>query len=219
MAALIVAESIARSEVDVLRSIARAASNATTELAGLRQMVDAVMNLPDLNGLKIQDGKVLEMFGPFDRRNIQKGHHSHTEFVEVKANGRDWGRLALDVNVNAVNSRGQFFGQQLALLLNRLELVRELNLRRAQAQRLSERIETRKILHRASGLVARKRGISTLEALQILVQQARRERRRLNQVAEMVLLGYEVPVKYKPVGGRLISPVKCPACSRTTRRL
>jgi urease accessory protein UreF len=106
-------------------------------------------------------------------------------------------------SVTDVESFARFLGQQLALLLNRLDLIRERDMRRAQAKRMSERLEARKNLHRASGLVAKTRGISNQQALRLLVSHARKSRRSLNCMAETVLLGYEAPLTRRPMLRRL----------------
>jgi hypothetical protein len=181
-------------EVEVLQTIGQIANTATSEVTGLREMLDAMLCLPGVDGVKIEDGALLAISGQFARPQ-RKGHAT---LVNVSANGRFWGRLRLSGD-DAIESSGRFLGQQLALLLNRLELMRERDVRRAQAKRLSERLEARKNLHRASGLVAKTRGVPNQQALQILVRHARKTRRTLNRVAETVLLGYEAPLSRRPV--------------------
>ena len=161
-------------------------------------MLDAMLSLPGVDGVKIEDGALLAIAGPFAGPGAANRRKSHATLVNVKANGRSWGRLRLSGD-DAIEGSGRFLGQQLALLLNRLDLMRERDVRRAQARRLSERIEVRKNLHRASGLVAKTRGVPNQQALQILVHHARKARRTLNRVAETVLLGYEAPLTRRPI--------------------
>jgi len=180
-------------EIEVLGTIGRIANTATSATAGFREMVDAALCLPGVDNVKIEDGALLAIVG----QSAWPQRKGHATLANVNANGRSWGRLRLRGD-DAIEGRGRFLGQQLALLLNRLDLARERDVRRTQARRLSEKLEARKNLHRASGLVAKTRSIPNQQALQILVHHARRTRRTLNRVAETVLLGYEAPLTRHP---------------------
>jgi hypothetical protein len=186
-------------EPETLQEIGRIAHTAVDPLKGLQAIAEAALRIPGVRGLKVEDGPLLTAFGP-----IASGSHgtSHTTSVTVEANGRSWGQLRLTTTGEA-RSFADFLGQQVALLLNRLDLIRRHDALRAQAKRLSARLETRKNLHRAGGLVARARGISDRAALQLLVTHARKSRRSLNRIAEAVLLGYEAPLTRRPALRRL----------------
>jgi hypothetical protein len=178
-------------EAEALQEIGRIAHTAISAPKGLQAIAEAALWVPGVHSVKIEDG------APLTARN-----KSHTTLVTIEANGRSWGRLRLTTTGEAPRS-ASFLAQQVALLFDRLDLIRRHDVLRAQAKRLSERLETRKNLHRAAGLVARARGVSDRAALQILVAHARTSRRSLNRVAETVLLGYEAPLTRRPALRRL----------------
>jgi hypothetical protein len=178
-------------EPEALQEIGRIAHTAVSASKGLQAIAEAALWIPGVHSVKVEDGAPLTA-----------GNKSHTTLVTIEANGRSWGRLRLTTNGEAPRS-ASFLAQQVALLFNRLDLIRRHQVLRAQAKRLSERLETRKNLHRAAGLVARARGVSDRAALQLLVGHARASRHSLNRVAETVLLGYEAPLTRRPALRRL----------------
>lgn len=179
------------SEPEALQEIGRIAHTAGSAPKGLQAIAEAALWIPGIHRVKLDDGAPLTA-----------SNKSRTTLVTIEANGRSWGQLRLTTTGEAPRS-ASFLGQQVALLFNRLELIRRHDALRAQAKRLSERLETRKNLHRAAGLVARARGVSDRAALQILIGHARTSRRSLNRVAETVLLGYEAPLTRRPALRRL----------------
>jgi ANTAR domain len=179
------------SELEALQQIGRIAQTAVSAPKGLHAIAEAALWIPGVLSVNVEEGV------PLTARN-----NSHTTLVTIEANGRSWGRLLLTTTGDAPRS-ASFLAQQVALLFNRLDLIRRRDALRAQAKRLSERLETRKNLHRAAGLVARARGVSDHAALRILVSHARKSRRSLNRVAETVLLGYEAPLTRRPALRRL----------------
>ncbi len=203
-------------EADLLCLIGRIATEANSAAGGFREIVDSALIFPGVYSLKIEGGELFRLFGQFVSSGVVKTSHSHTVSADVEANGRAWGQLALEIDsapklAEVAERFGRFIGQQLALLLNRVDLVRECGVRRTQAKRLSEKLEARKNLHRASGSVARTRGVSNQHALQLLVRHARKAKRTLNSVAETVLLGYEAPFKQRPTLRRLAPGERTPS--------
>jgi len=189
-------------EPEALQEIGRIAHTAVSALKGLQAIAETALWIPGVHTVKVEDGALLAAFGPLAWPAGGSRSTSLTALVTVEANGRSWGRLRLAAT-EEMRSFTVFLGQQTALLLNRLDLIRRHDTLRAQAKRLSERLETRKNLHRAAGLVARARGVSDRAALQLLVNHARKSRRSLNRVAETVLLGYEAPLTRRPALRRL----------------
>jgi hypothetical protein len=189
-------------ETEVSQEIGRIVHAAVSLPSGLQAIAEAALWIPGIYTVKIEDGALLTAFGALTWPAGGGRGKTHTTLVTVAANGRSWGRLRL-MTTGESRDFPAFLGQQIALLLNRLDLIRRHDTLRAQAKRLSERLETRKNLHRAGGLVARARRISDRAALQLLVTHARKSRRSLNRIAEAVLLGYEAPLTRRPALRRL----------------
>jgi hypothetical protein len=207
MSALLQYESFYRrldrlTDLEATREIGRIAQTAANETDGLEALAATVLDVTGMHDMKIEDGALVEIFGAraWPARAACAG--ARAILVPVQANGFLWGHLHLTVDPHA-GSLARFLGEQLALLLHRLYLIRQREIHLAQLKRLSQRLETRKKIHRAGGLVARARGVSNRQALQILVHHARKSRRTLDHVAETVILGYEAPLGRRPTLRRL----------------
>jgi ANTAR domain len=212
MSALLQYESFYRrfdrlTDLEATREISRIVHTATTGTEGLEALAASVLGVAGIQDMKIEDGALLAIFGARAWPAHAACPGAPAILALAEANGFHWGRLRLTVDPSArpeaARSLARFLGQQLALLLNRLDLIRQREIHLAQLRRLSQRLATRKKLHRASGLVARARGVSNHQALQILVHHARKSRRTLDRVAETVILGYEAPLGRRPTLRRL----------------
>ncbi len=119
----------------------------------------------------------------------------------IMADSRDWGRLRIlfEPRIRSLECPlrfARFAGQQIAIMLNRLDLFRRRQALLAGIDRLRERLEARKSVARASGIVAASRGISQREALSFLLAYARDWRRTPGQIASAIILGQDVSFQY-----------------------
>jgi len=85
----------------------------------------------------------------------------------------------------------RFLAQQAALLLNRLDLLASHNSHLTRIARLQRRLEMRKIVQRAKGILAEMQGIPEDDALALFFRYAHQSRRRLQPLAEAIVLNDE----------------------------
>jgi len=95
--------------------------------------------------------------------------------------------------------------QHTALMLNRLDIsARHEAIRRAMS-RLEQRLETRKAVSRASGILANMHHLPHEQGLAILLRQARTSRRPLLPLARAIILGQQTG-HLQPVSLRRLGP-------------
>lgn len=128
----------------------------------------------------------------FDRIGYTPVDPSASAVAPIEAGRGTWGNLRihfevrLEIGASPVRF-AKFVGQQIASLLDRLTLRREHDSFIRQISVLRRRIETRKTLARASGLLARRDRISQGQALALIVKIARRNRRALLLMAQSLI--------------------------------
>jgi hypothetical protein len=194
----------ASSEAEALRAIGRSACSAENLECGFEAISAAVLHIDGMRGVH------LELSGT---QAMEKGAFpvsgSTAYAVEtVRANGLTWGTLRIHFDPTRTKVQTplrftRFVGQQIALLLDRLSLLNEIETHRRRLARLERSLATRKAVHRARGQLAQARGVSDLEALLIMKRHARRSGRTLLQLAETLILGFETPCLQLPVLRRL----------------
>jgi len=192
----------------LLAQIGLIANTAKNELSGFRDMIALALSAPGVRRITV-DARLITLVAqsPVARGLNRRFSNTQSIWASIEANGRSWGRVNVATDEYSELSwqpEGlvSFLGQQLALLLNRLDLVRERENRVAQKDRLAKRLKARKDVNRAGGLVASERGISQHQALQDLVRQARTSRETLSQLAETVVLRHKAKQRRLPVQRR-----------------
>jgi signal transduction protein with GAF and PtsI domain len=63
---------------------------------------------------------------------------------------------------------------------------------------LADQLQTRKVVERAKGILQRELGLSEEESYLALQQQSRQKRKAMREIAEAIILGYEVRVNSRP---------------------
>ncbi|MBV8071831.1 MAG: ANTAR domain-containing protein [Acidobacteriaceae bacterium] len=192
------------SESEVLRDIGRIAWSAPRIEHGLEEIASAVFRLPGMHVLELH----VETMPVFTKAAYGACRTSGSAVEAVQANGLTWGtlRIYFDPALAQVETPlrfTRFVAQQIALLLDRLSLLREIEMQHRRLAHLKRRLETRKAVHRAAGVLAQARDIPDADALRIIIQEARRSRRTLLHLAQALILGFEAPGFHKPVLRRL----------------
>ena len=90
-------------------------------------------------------------------------------------------------------------------MLNRLELLGRNQMASAAVQRLQERLDTRKALSRAAGILAETKQLHYEQAVLLLLKQVREERRSPLQLANDIINGGETR-RFTPVSWRRLQP-------------
>jgi hypothetical protein len=184
------------SEQEAIITISRFALTAVDAASGLESLANVALRLKGLHGVAItlQSGHGPEVF---EWHDSQEPAPRGSATALIAANSHEWGRLRIlfEPRIQSVECPLRFarvLAQHVALLLNRLELVilnRRIN---SAICRLQKRLETRKAVSRATGILAQARGLSQPRALLLLLHQARSSRRSLLQLARTVILSQEV---------------------------
>jgi len=183
------------SEQEAISTMGRFALAASDAASGLESLANVALRLQGLHGVEItlQSAKDSETFEWHDSKGAAP-RGSATGLVA--ANARQWGRLRIffEPQIKSVECPLRFarvLAQHTALMLNRLEIATRNEAVGAAKRRLEKRLETRKAVSRAAGILASMQDLSHEEALVILLQQARTSRRPLLAVARAVILGQQ----------------------------
>jgi ANTAR domain-containing protein len=184
------------SEPEAIRTVGRLAVTAVDAYSGLEAIAEAVLRVKGMRKLHITPELPLSAEESFEWSASEGLAPCGSAMASLTANGQTWGRLRIffEPRVHSVESPLRFarlLAQQSALMLNRLDLLRLRATYLASIERVQERVEMRKTVHRAKGILARSRAISEEEALLSLFRYARETRRPLSQVAEAVILGHK----------------------------
>lgn len=198
------------SEQEAIKTIGRLALAAVDAAGGLEALASVALRLRGLHGVEVSlrsgRGRV-EVFEWHDS-NAAAPRGSATGLIA--ANSREWGRLRVlfEPCIGSVECPLRFarvLAQQMALMLNRLELVASKDAASAAVRRLQERLDTRKAVSRAAGLLARSKGLSDEQGLLLLLKKARASKRRLLPFARTVILSAETG-HLRPVSLRRLGP-------------
>lgn len=126
------------------------------------------------------------------------GHAAPAAVVtaHVAANGTTWGSLAAKCSSEEPSSRlvAELLAQQLALALNRIREEAASRALNDELRLLSDEVQTRKVLHRARGVVARWYGISEKSAEVRIRALGRTSGRSVQAVAHAVIEAETLPV-------------------------
>ena len=205
------------SEQEAIATMGRLALSAPDAAGGLESLASVALRLSGLHGVEM---------------TIDTGHHQPQVFEWhdskapaprgaatglIVAQARDWGRLRIlfEPRIKSVECPlrlARVLAQQAALMLNRLELEARKQAAHAAVRRLQERIDTRKAVSRAAGILARLNQLSDEQALLLLMYQARRSKRALLAVARTIILGEETG-HLQPIKLRRLAPQEFTASS------
>ena len=97
-------------------------------------------------------------------------------------------------------------------MLNRLELLGHHRIASAAVRRLQERLDTRKAVSRAAGILAQTNQLTYQRALSLLLEQALEKRRSPLQLAHTIILGYET-CNFPAVSLRRLQPEELTAAA------
>jgi hypothetical protein len=184
------------SEQEAVTTIGRLALAAVDAASGLEALAGVALRLGGLHGVEIS------LHAGQDEVEVLEWHDSKAPAPRgsatglIAANSREWGRLRIlfEPRMKSVECPLRFarvLAQQAALMLNRLELLAYKEAAGAAVRRLQERLDRRKAVNRAAGILARSRSVSDEEALLLLLRHAREAKRPLLPLARTIILGEE----------------------------
>ena len=194
------------SESEALLAIRRSACSEQNLESAFEAIAAAILQMDGMHGIHLHMNGV----PPLHKGTFSVSGTIASALEPVRANGKTWGSIRIhfdsaQTQVQAPVRFARFVGQQIASLLDRLSITNEVATRRRRLTHLERRLATRKAVHRARGQLAQARGVSDLEALQLLKRHARRSGRTLLEVAEAFTIGFETP-KLEPHVLRRLDP-------------
>jgi len=198
------------SEQEAITAIGRLALAGADAASGLESLASIALRLNSLHGVEITLNSGSAEAETFEWHNSQAPAPRGSATGLIAANSREWGRLRIlfEPRIQSVECPLRFarlIAQHVAMMLNRLELTARNKAVSAQVSRLQARLDTRKAVSRATGILASARNLSEQQALAILLQQARESRRSPLQLARTVILGREIG-HLEPVSLRRLGP-------------
>jgi hypothetical protein len=179
------------SEQEAVASIGRLAVSAVDAVGGLETLACVALRLAGLHGVEIslRNAGKLETFEFHDFTETCRGSATGL----IAANAREWGRLRIffEPKIKSVECPLRFarmLAQQIALMLNRLEVLTRNQAARAALKRLEQRLDARKAVSRAAGVLAETHRLRHTEATLLLLKQARESRCAPLSVARSIIL-------------------------------
>ena len=181
-------------EPEAMRTIGRVALTSTDAATGLESLAAAALRLPGLHGIQITPLPDLAESDSFEWHASRSPTPCGSAMAPIVAESRHWGRLRIlfEPRMRSVECPlrfARFLGQQTAVMLNRLDLLRRQTTLLSNIDRLQARLEARKLVARAAGRLASSYAVQQSEALSILLGYARQWRRTPSQVASSIMLG------------------------------
>jgi ANTAR domain len=197
-------------EFEAITLISRLGLAAADAASGLASLAGVTLRLGGLHGVEASLRSSMKFADTLQWHDSQAPAPCGSASGLVSANGREWGRIRINFEprVQSVECPLRFarvLAQHAALMLNRLELVDRNEASTAAVSRLQDRLETRKAVSRAAGLLARSQHLSERKALSLLLEQARQSRRPLLQLARSIILGQQTG-HFKPISLRRLGP-------------
>jgi hypothetical protein len=193
-------------EQEAILTIGRLALRVADAAEGLEALSGVALRLSGVHGVEIQ----LHSEEVFEWHNAKADSPKGTATGLMTANGHDWGKLRLlfEPRIKSVECPLRFtrvLAQQAALMLNRLAANAQIQSYRAAARRLEGRLETRKAVSRAAGILAQAKNLQHQQALLLLLQQARETRRSPLVLARTLILSAEIG-RVQPIELRRLQP-------------
>jgi hypothetical protein len=196
-------------EIELLRFISNIAWNGLDEQVCFQSISDALVRLPGFLGFRFEPSEAVANLSGFETGRPRLAVPGASAHSPVTANGYAWGEIKVffDPNiplpVESPVRLARFMGQQIALLLHRIALNWERRILLAKVERTSQVIRRRKLIYGAAKVLAQGRHISEREAVSEIVGYARRNKRSLLNVAESLILGYDIGTSTRPFFRRL----------------
>jgi len=184
------------SEQEAITTISRLALAAVDAASGLESLASVALRLHSLHGVEITLNQPRGDSQTFEWHDSKAPAPRGSATGLIAANAREWGRLRIffEPRIESVECPLRFarvLAQHIALMLNRLDLVARKEIVSAAIDRLKHRLDTRKAVSRAAGILASKRNLTENRALAMLLKQARETRRTPLQLARTLILGEE----------------------------
>lgn len=179
------------SEPEAITTISRLSLTAGDAARGLEAMACTALRLAGLHGVEISLHGDTETFA-WHTKATGRGSAAGL----IAANSREWGRLRIlfeprTKSVECPLRFARFLAQQTALMLNRLDTMVRNEAAKAAIKRLAERLDARKAVSRAAGVLAAAADLAHEEAVLLLLRRARMWRRPVLCAARAVILGVE----------------------------
>jgi hypothetical protein len=197
------------SEQEAITTIGRSALAARDAASGLEALANVALRLSGLHGVEITLYAYSGHHETFEWHDSKAAAPRGSATGLVAANAREWGRLRIffEPQIRSVECPLRFarvLAQHTALMLNRLEITALNEAVNAARHRLEKRLETRKAVSRAAGILASMQNLSPEQALVILLKQARTSRQPLLLLARAIILGQQTghlqPVSLRRLG-------------------
>ena len=185
------------SEQEAIMTIGRLALTVADPARGLEALASVALRVSGLNGVEVK---------------LSAGEESTTGTLEwhaskapaprgaatglIAANSREWGQLRIlfEPKMRSLECPLRFaraLAQHTALMLNRLDIAARNKASKAAVRRLEERLETRKAVSRAAGILAHGRNLTSERAVLLFLRHARESRKSPLELARTMILSSE----------------------------
>jgi len=205
------------SEQEAITTIGRLALTAGDAASGIESLASVALRLSGVHGIEITLNSAGGNAETLEWHDSKSPAPRGSATGLIAANSRAWGRLRIlfEPRIQSVECPLRFarvLAQHVALMLNRLEVANRNAAITAAVSRLQHRLDTRKAVSRAAGILASARNLTHRQALSILIEQARESRRPLLPLARIVILGQETG-HIQPQSLRRLGPEEVTACA------
>ncbi len=196
-------------EIEFVRFISKITWNGQDEQVCFNSISDALLRLPGFLGFRFEPSESVANLAGFETSGPRLAVPGACAHSPVAANGYVWGGIRVSFDPNAalpVESPvrlARFLGQQVALLLHRIALKSEQRILLLKLEKTRQAIRHRKLIYGAAKVLAQQRGLSERDAISEIIRYARRNRRTLLNVAESLILGYDIGIATRPFSRRL----------------
>jgi hypothetical protein len=201
-------------EQAAMLKISRDGALATDIMRGLQSLSAAALALSGIRSVQVDPVEELAQYAGtplvWTAPGAEPGANG-CAVADITAGGIRWGELRLSFDIHALQLESpvrfaKFFAQQIAGMLNRLALQSQNRILRQRLNQQHHRLQTRKLVQRASSILARMHGIPQPDALQLLVRHSREKRSSLYRVSEgIVLLEYRLSLTHPVLRSGLIT--------------
>lgn len=183
-------------ELAATLKISRNAALATDIMGGLESVSATALSLKGIGTIRLDPVLELEQYagGPLSWM-VSGGERAAngSAVADIAAGGIRWGELRLSFDVQTVQLESpvrftKFLAQQIAGMLYRLALQTQNSVLHQRLTQQHRRLQTRKLVQRASSILARMHGIPQPDALELLIHHSRKKRSSLYRVSEGIVL-------------------------------
>ncbi len=198
------------SEQEAIITIGRVALTSLDAVSGLESLASVALRLSGLQGveMKLHTGESGVETREWHGSKSLAPRGAATGLIA--ANGREWGslRILFEPRIKSVECPLRFariLAQQTGLMLNRLDVVVGNKVSKAAVDGSTHRLDTRKAVTRAAGILAHAKSLTHENALLLLLKQARDTNRTPLALARMMILSAETG-HLRPISLRRLSP-------------